>query len=53
MSHEERADSVKVFQSDGRNSPSVMLLSLKVSSHPSQISSLFTDFSPFRPVESD
>ena len=50
MSHEERADSVKVFQSDGRNSPSVMLLSLKVSS---QISSLFTDFSPFRPVESD
>ena len=32
MSHEVRSDAVKVFQSDGKNSPTVMLLSLKVSS---------------------
>ena len=32
MSHSDRADAVKDFQSNGKNSPSVMLLSLKVSS---------------------
>ena len=40
MSHPDRADAVKVFQSNGKNSPTVMLLSLKVSSLLSQTSSL-------------
>ena len=52
MSHEVRSDAVKVFQSDGKNSPTVMLLSLKVSSLLSHFSSLFTDFSLPRLVES-
>ena len=51
MSHADRADAVKVFQSNGKNSPSVTLLSLKVSSLLSL--SLLTDFSLVRPVEWD
>ena len=53
MSHPDRADAVKVFQSDGKNSPMVMLLSLKVSSLLSQISSLSSLISLARPEVSD